>query len=255
MTVRFAGQVVLVTGGGTGIGRATARAFARDGATVVVAGRTEEPLAETAALIGSDVADDSRASYVVADITRSDDVARLVETVVARHGRLDVAFNNAGGFAVGPLADSDEDGWAALLATNVTGTWLSMKHEIRHMRANGGGVIVNMSSVVGPHLTVPFMGAYAASKAAVSSLTRTAAKEAIGDGVRINALSPGPADTPMSMLPGETEAARADRMKEQLPIGRVGTLDEIAETALWLASPLSSFVVGHDLVVDGGSSA
>lgn len=123
------------------------------------------------------------------------------------------------------------------------------------MRRQGGGVIVNISSTVGPHRTAPGLGAYGATKAAVSALTRSAALEYIGDHIRINAVSPGPVDTPMSRRPGETDADRANRLRSQLPIGRVGTRGEIAATVLWLASAEASFVVGHDLVIDGGAAA
>lgn len=253
MTARFADKVTLVTGGGSNIGRAAARAFAREGATVVVAGRRAEPLDETVELIAED---GGKASAVVADVTSSPEVAQLVETIVNRHGGLHVAFNNAGIFdALGPVAYIDEQAWNRIISANLTGVFLSMKHEIGHMASHGGGTIVNMSSSVGPHLTVPMLGAYGATKAAVSSLTRTAAREAITDGVRINAISPGPCDTPMSMQPGETEADRAERMKNQLPIGRVGSLDEVVAAVLFLASEESGFVVGHDLVIDGGGSA
>lgn len=252
MNPRFAGKVALVTGGGSGIGRATARAFAREGATVVVSGRNPEPLAHTVKLIEED---GGNASWVTADVTSSEDVARLMETIVSRHGGLHVAFNNAGILdALGPVAHIDEEAWERMVSVNLTGIFLSMKHEIAQMSGKGGA-IVNMSSVIGPHLTVPMLGAYAATKAAVSSLTRTAAREAIADGVRINAISPGPCDTPMSMQPGETEADRAERMRQLLPIGRVGTLDEVAATVLFLASDDAGFVVGHDLILDGGSSA
>ncbi|HEY7485061.1 MAG TPA: SDR family oxidoreductase [Streptosporangiaceae bacterium] len=252
MSVRFTGKVVLVTGGGSGIGRATARAFAREGARVVVAGRSAEPLAETVGLIE---ADGGTADQVTADVTRSADLAELVEIVVARHGGLHVAVNNAGIFAAATVTDLDEDTWSNVLNTNLTGVWLSMKHEITHMRANGGGTIVNVLANLGAHLRVPGIGAYAAAKAGAVALTRTAALEYIGDGVRINSVSPGPSDTPMSIRPGETEAGRADRMKATLPIGRVGALDEIASAVLWLAAPESGFAVGHDLVVDGGATA
>jgi NAD(P)-dependent dehydrogenase (short-subunit alcohol dehydrogenase family) len=252
MSGQFEGQVVLVTGGGSGIGRAVALAFGREGATVVVAGRTAEPLAQTVKLID---ADGGRADAVTTDVTRADEVARLVDQIIARHGGLDVAVNNAG--IVGtpaPVADLDEATWTAVVATNLTGVWLSMKHEIAHMRARGSGSIVNVASSVGAHLTLPTMGAYAATKAAVSTLTRTAAKECIGSGVRINAVSPGPVDTPMSRFPGETDADRDARLAEVLPIGRVAATQEIAATVLWLASPDASFVVGHDLVVDGAGT-
>ncbi|GAA0354240.1 glucose 1-dehydrogenase [Actinoallomurus spadix] len=252
MSARFTHQVALVTGGGSGIGRATALAFAREDATVVVAGRNAGSLARTVELIEGE---GGRADAVPADVSSSEDVARLVQTTVERHGGLHIAFNNAGVAETGPLADIDEAAWDRQLAVNLTGVFLCMKHEIAHMRANGGGVIVNTASNQGTHMRSPFLGAYAASKAAVSVLTRAAAKEYIGDGIRINAISPGPIETPMSLRPGETEADRAERLKTALPIGRAGTLDEAAAAVLWLASPESGFTVGHDLVLDGGASA
>jgi NAD(P)-dependent dehydrogenase (short-subunit alcohol dehydrogenase family) len=253
MGARFTGKVVLVTGGGSGIGRATARAFATEGATVVVAGRDEQRLASAVKEIE---AGGGTASAVTVDVTDSADVARMVGTVVARHGGLDVAFNNAGILGEpAPAADLDEDGFDAVIATNLTGTWLCLKHEVAHMRAHGGGAIVNMASNIGAHGRLPRMAAYAASKAAVSALTRTAARDHIADGVRINAVSPGATDTEMSLRPGETEADRAARLKEALPLGRVGATAEVAAAVLWLASDEAAFTVGHDLVVDGGATA
>ncbi|MEV7096466.1 glucose 1-dehydrogenase [Amycolatopsis sp. NPDC051045] len=250
MGARFAGKVVLVTGGGSGIGRATARAFAAEGATVVVAGRDEQRLASAVGEIGGD------ASAVTVDVTDSADVARMVETVVARHGGLDVAFNNAGILgSPAAAADLGEEDFDAVLGTNVTGTWLCLKHEVAHMRAHGGGAIVNMASNIGAHGRLPRMAAYAASKAAVSALTRTAARDHIADGVRINAVSPGATDTDMSRRPGETDADRAARLKDAIPLGRVGATAEVAAAVLWLASDEAAFTVGHDLVVDGGATA
>jgi NAD(P)-dependent dehydrogenase (short-subunit alcohol dehydrogenase family) len=142
-----------------------------------------------------------------------------------------------------------------VLGTNVTGTWLCLKHEIAHMRAHGGGAIVNMASNIGAHGRLPNLAAYAASKAAVSALTRTAARDHIADGVRINAVSPGATDTDMSRRPGETDADRAARLKDAIPLGRVGATAEVAAAVLWLASDEAAFTVGHDLVVDGGATA
>ncbi|MFI6288334.1 SDR family NAD(P)-dependent oxidoreductase [Streptomyces sp. NPDC051018] len=252
-THRFHGKVVLVTGGGTGIGRATARAFAREGAAVVVAGRGADALAGTVELIEKE---GGLASPVTADVTVEEDVVRLVETVAERRGGLDVAHNNAGILGrPGPLADLDTDTWREVLDVNVTGVFLSMKYEIRQMRARGGGAIVNTSSNIGTHLRKPMLAAYAASKAGVSALTRAAARDHIGDGVRINAVSPGASDAPMSLLPGESPGERGERLAPSIPLGRVGTLDEIAAAVLWLASEEAGFAVGHDLVVDGGASA
>ncbi|HEX2034345.1 MAG TPA: SDR family oxidoreductase [Chloroflexota bacterium] len=222
-------------------------------ALLVVAGRRPAPLQETVKLIEGQ---GGQACAVTADVSSATDVAGLVESTVARYGRLDAAFNNAGILGrPGPLVELDEATWSAVLAANLTGVWLSMKYEIAHMRTHGGGVIVNMASNVGAHLTVPGLAAYAAAKAAVSTLTRTAALEYIRHGIRINAVSPGPVAAPISRLPGGTDAERDARIGPQLPIGRVGGAEEIAAAVLWLASPASSFVVGHDLVIDGGASA
>ncbi|MCT2588028.1 SDR family NAD(P)-dependent oxidoreductase [Actinophytocola gossypii] len=252
MTTQFTGKVVLVTGGGSGIGRACARTFARAGATVVVAGRGAEPLARTVELIEGD---GGHADAITVDITRAGGIEHLIATAAGRHGGLHVAVNNAGVFAGGAVADLDEESWSRVLDTNLTGTWLAMKHEINHMRQHGGGAIVNVASNLGAHMRIPGISAYIAAKAGVSALTRAAALEYIGDGIRINAVSPGPVDTPMSLLPGETAEGRAERMKTALPIGRVATVDELANTIAWLAGEQASYLVGHDLLVDGGAAA
>jgi NAD(P)-dependent dehydrogenase (short-subunit alcohol dehydrogenase family) len=249
-TARFAGKVALVTGGGSGIGRAAALAFAREGATVVVSGRNEENLEQTVKLIANE---GGTASSVVADVSRSADVERLVRTAVERHGGLDIAVNNAGVLdARGPLHEMDEAAWARVFDINVAGVMLSMKYEIAHMRAHGGGAIVNVSSIVGAHKAFARNSAYGASKAAVSALTEAAALEYIGEGVRINAVSPGAVDTSMSLQAYGDEANRAVQAKANIPLGRIGVPAEAAATILFLASEESGFAVGHDLVIDGG---
>ncbi|WP_019633633.1 SDR family NAD(P)-dependent oxidoreductase [Actinomadura atramentaria] len=246
----FTGKTVLITGASGGLGRAAAVAFAGAGADVVAAGRDEAAVARTVEAAGA------RASGVLADVTEPASVRRMVATVLERHGRLDVAFNNAGvRGAAAPLADQDEENWDAVLATNATGVFLSMKYEIAAMRERGGGVIVNTASNIGAHRRLAGLGPYTAAKAAVSALTRNTALEYIGEGIRINAVSPGAIDTPMSLRPGETEAERAARMRTGNPLGRVATPGEVVAAVLWLASDASSFVVGQDYVVDGGATA
>ncbi|MWA00148.1 glucose 1-dehydrogenase [Actinomadura sp. LD22] len=253
MRARFADRVVLVTGGAGAIGRVTARAFAGEGATVVLAGRDEESLVRAAEEVR---AGGGRADHMVADVTVSEDAAAMVSSVVHRHGGLHVAVNNAGTFgAIGPVAEIDDDAWRTVIDVNLTGVFLSMKHEIAHMRAHGGGTIVNIASNIGVHGRRPGLAAYAASKAGVSILTRTAAIDHIADGVRVNAVSPGASDTPMSLRPGETRAQRDARLKASIPAGRPSDPSEVAEAVLWLASDESAYLVGHDMVVDGGTTA
>jgi NAD(P)-dependent dehydrogenase (short-subunit alcohol dehydrogenase family) len=253
MPDNFTGAAVLVTGGGSGIGRAVALAFARQGARVAVAGRTARTLQETAALIE---AEGGEAAAITADITVGADVERLVGAVAERFGGLDAAVNNVGIITPpAPVADISEADWHHSLDSNLTGMWLSMKYEIGYMRAHGGGAIVNVASTIGAHRRVAGLGAYTAAKAAVSALTRTAALDHIGDGVRINAVSPGPVDTPMSTRPGEGAAEKAARLRAQIPAGRAGSVMEIAAAVLHLASPAAAFTVGADLVIDGGAAA
>ncbi|RFU83130.1 SDR family NAD(P)-dependent oxidoreductase [Streptomyces triticagri] len=247
-------RTALVTGAGSGIGRTIALAFAAEGANLVVAGRTEATLKETADLIATA---GGTALAVPTDITRPDDVRALIDAAVTRFGSLDVAVNNAGVARGGhPLADLPEEDWHALVDTNLTGVFLALRAEVAQMRTQPtGGAIVNIASNIGAHRSLPGLTAYAATKAAISALTRGAALDHIKDGVRINAVSPGPTETTMSMRPGETEAERIERMRSEAPVGRVSTTDEIAAAVLHLASPASASTVGTDLVVDGGASA
>ncbi|WP_030173103.1 SDR family NAD(P)-dependent oxidoreductase [Streptomyces sp. NRRL S-813] len=254
MTSRFTDCTVLVTGAGSGIGRAVALAFAAEGANVVVAGRRREPLDETVSLIESA---GGKALAVTGDVARAADVQTVVDTAVERFGSLDVAVNNAGVFrGGGPLADLAEDDWRTQLDINVTGVFLALRAEVRQMRAQpSGGAIVNIASTFGLHKRRAGATAYAATKAAVSVLTRGAALDHIAEGIRINAVSPGATDTQMSLQPGETEAGRAERMRSEVPLGRVATVEEVAAAVLYLASDDAASVVGTELVVDSGQTA
>lgn len=253
-TQRFTDRTALVTGAGSGIGRAVAVALAAEGANVVVAGRGREPLDETVALIE---AAGGKALAVAADVSRPDDVRAVVDAAVEHFGSLDVAVNNAGVFRGGvPLADLAEADWHAQLDINVTGVFLALAAEVRQMRAQPrGGAIVNIASTFGAHKRSPGATAYAATKAAVSALTRGAAIDHIADGVRINAVSPGATATSMSLRPGETVEGRAERMRGETPLGRVSSVAEVAAAVLYLASDDAASVVGTDLVVDGGQTA
>ncbi|MFJ6700665.1 SDR family NAD(P)-dependent oxidoreductase [Streptomyces sp. NPDC091272] len=250
---RFTGKTVLVTGAGSGLGRAIALAFAAEGASVVAAGRTAATLDETVGLIE---AAGGAAAAVTADVTVSAQLQHLVEESVTRFGGLDIAVNNAGILrGNGPVGEVSEEDWDAVLRTNVTGVWLAMKHEIAHMKENGGGAIVNIASNLGAHLRIPNAAAYITSKAAVSALTRAAALDHIHQGIRINAVSPGAAAAPMSLRAGETEADRTERVKTENPLGRVAEAEEVAAAVLYLASPAAGAVVGTDLVIDSGAAA
>ncbi|MFD9909853.1 SDR family NAD(P)-dependent oxidoreductase [Streptomyces sp. NPDC059063] len=251
---RFTGRTALVTGAGSGLGRAIALALASEGANVVVAGRTEGPLKETVALIEQT---GGTAFAHPADVASAAEVDALVRAAVDRFGSLDVAVNNAGVFRGGaPVAELSEADWRTLLDVNVSGVLFALQAQVRQMRTqSGGGAIVNIASNLGAHKRRPGIAGYVASKAAVSALTRAAALDHIRDGVRINAVSPGASSTTMSLRPGETEADRAARMLNESPLGRVVDSAEIAAAVLYLASDDAASVVGADLVVDGGASS
>jgi NAD(P)-dependent dehydrogenase (short-subunit alcohol dehydrogenase family) len=244
-------RVVLITGGLTGIGRAAAIAFAKAGDRVVVSGRKAdvgEALAKELRGLGAE------AEFMEANVRREDDVRRLVDRTVERYGRLDAAVNCAGTEGMpGPVTEQTVESYAATFDTNVLGTILSMKHELRAMSVQGAGSIVNISSTYG-HDGAPGASIYSASKHAVEGLTKSVALEAAKAGVRVNAVAPGPTETGMlDRFTGSAERKAA--LAAGVPLGRTGHPDEIAQAIVFLASPAASFVTGQILSADGGKSA
>jgi NAD(P)-dependent dehydrogenase (short-subunit alcohol dehydrogenase family) len=252
MSARFARKVALVTGGTTGIGRATAVAFGAAGAAVVVAGQDPE---RGEALVDALNDVDADGIFVQTDVRNAASAAEMVDAAVARFGGLDFAFNNAGVDAstVG-VADVSESEWDQVNAVNVKGVFLAMKYEIRAMLARGGGAIVNAASIMG--LVGSANGAlYAATKHAVVGLTRCAALDYARQGIRVNATAPGMIDTPMIDRTAANLGVPKTTFDEAHPIGRMGIVDEVAAAVLWLCSDEASFVTGSVLSVDGGMSA
>ena len=244
-------QVVLITGGLTGIGRATALAFAKEGAQVVVSGRHEEEGQKVVSEIRKAGAE---AEFIRADVRREEDVRNLIDKTVERFGHLDVAVNAAGTEGMpGPITEQTADSYAATFDTNVLGTLLSMKHELRVMLPRKNGNIVNISSTYG-HTGASGASVYSASKHAVEGLTKSAALEAAPSGVRVNIVAPGPIET--GMLNRFTGTAnRKAGLVATVPLNRVGRPDEIADTIMFLASEKASFITGASYLVDGGKAA
>jgi NAD(P)-dependent dehydrogenase (short-subunit alcohol dehydrogenase family) len=244
------GKVVLVTGGTSGIGRAAALAFGHRGAFVVIAGR-RQPEGESAVAALSKLGAGGR--FIATDVTKPEDLANLHQTIVNDHGRLDVAFNNAGYQEPrAPLAEQDAALYDRVFETNVRSVFLSLQHQIRIMVQQGKGAIVVNTSVSGMRNPNPGLALYSASKAALISLTRSAAMEYAPFGIRINAVAPGRVVTGMMLA---SKIMDMDAVAAGLPLRRMGQPEEVAEAVVWLASDAASFVVGHVLCTDGGFMA
>lgn len=251
MAKSLQGKVAIITGGNAGIGKATARLFAAEGAKTVVCARRREEGEET---VNEIVKSGGIASFVKADVSVKADVKALVDETVNLYGGVDILFNNAGisGTPGTPITDLDEAEWEQVININLKGVWLGMKYAIPVMRENGGGSIVNMSSIyglLGSHLQMP---AYTASKHGVIGLTKSGARDYAVDNIRVNAICPAYIHTEMVDGPMAEDPELAKTVNGLHPIGRLGTVEEIAEAVLWLASDKSSFVTGHSLAADGG---
>lgn len=245
----FCGKVALVTGAASGMGLATAQAFAEAGAAVVLADFKEDAVKAAAEKL---VAAGHKALALRCDVSDDAQVAAMVDRTVAEFGRLDAAFNNAGVMArIAPTADSTREDWDRVIGVNLRGVWSCMKHELRQMERQGSGAIVNNASV-GALTGNPGIASYIASKHGVVGLTRTAALEYVQHGIRVNAVNPGLIDTQIArdVVSGDEQAYA--EIARQVPIGRAGRPEEIASVVLWLCSPGASYIVGHALTVDGG---
>jgi len=247
------GKAALVVGADSGIGLATARAFAKAGAHVVMAGLREREGVDHAAAIAADTG--HPASFVRVDVREEADVAAMVAAAVAHLGGLDIAFNNAGiEGPAGPIQDLRSEDFDALLAINLRGAWLGMKHQIPHLIARGGGVIVNTSSTAGTK-AIPNVAIYTATKHAIIGLTKAAALELAPSGIRVNAIAPGPVDTGLLRRMVAGRNGTLESVKARTPLGRIADADEIAGTVTWLVSDAAANLTGTVLFSDGGLTA
>ena len=252
MSMKFSGQVALVTGAGAGIGRATALAFAEQGLKVVVA---DIDLAAAEAVAKTIVDAGGEALCVRCDVTRDAEVQAMLDATRERFGRVDYAFNNAGiEIEKGKLAEGSEAEFDAIMGVNVKGVWLCMKYQLPLLLAQGGGAIVNTASVAGLG-AAPKMSIYAASKHAVIGLTKSAAIEYAKKKIRVNAVCPAVIDTDMFRRAYEADPKKAEFAAAMHPVGRIGKVEEIAAAVLYLCSDAAGFTTGHALAVDGGATA
>ena len=252
MSMTFSGQVVVITGAGAGIGRATALAFAAEGLSVIVADVDVPRAEQTVELIR---AAGGSAHCVPCDVTRELDVKHLMEQTLLIYGRFDYAFNNAGiEIEQGRLADGTQDEFDAIMGVNVKGVWLCMKYQLPLLMAQGGGAIVNTASVAGLG-AAPKMSIYSASKHAVIGLTKSAAIEYAKKRIRVNAVCPAVIDTDMFRRANQSDPKKAEFAAAIHPVGRIGTVEEVASAVLYLCSDGAAFTTGHALAVDGGAMA
>ena len=246
MGLGLSGKVSIVTGGSSGIGRAAAIELARQGAKVVVAARRESEGEETVQQVKAAGGD---GFFIKTDVTKAAEIEALINQTLQAYSRLDCVFNNAGAGKAAPLVELSEQGWDLELNVNLKAVWLSMKYEIPAMLESGGGAIVNMASQGGGVIGVPNFASYTAAKGGVVALTRTAAMEYGGQGIRVNCVSPG---LILTDLLAEVPQNTLQQMEASVPLKRGGKPEEVAKAVVWLCSDDASYITGHNLVIDGG---